>query len=146
MEEFNYTPELYTLLDEEGVQHTFELLDVMELDDNKYYAMVPYFENPDDLIADDGELVILKSDFVDGEEMLASVDDDDEFEKVGKLFLARLEEMFEGEDEDECGCGCHHGDGECHCHDEGHECHCHDDDEEGHCCCGGHGHCHHHES
>ena len=121
MEEFNYTPELYTLLDEEGVQHTFELLDVMELDDNKYYAMVPYFENPDDLIADDGELVILKSDFVDGEEMLASVDDDDEFEKVGKLFLARLEEMFEGEDEDGCGCGCHHGDGECHCHDENFE-------------------------
>ena len=32
---------------------------------------------------------------VDGEEMMASIDDDEEYEKVGALFLERLDNMFE---------------------------------------------------
>ncbi len=111
MDEYNYIPELYTLVDEEGVEQTFEMLDSLVEGDETYYAMVPYYENPEDLINDNGELVILKSDYVDGEEMLVTVDDDDEFERVGAIFLQRLEEMFDGE-EDECDCGdgcdCHH--------------------------------------
>ena len=31
-EEMEYNPDLYTLVDEEGVEQTFELLDVMEVD------------------------------------------------------------------------------------------------------------------
>ncbi len=113
MDEYNYIPELYTLVDEDGVEQTFEMLDSLVDGDETYYAMVPYYENPEDLINDNGELVILKSDYVDGEEMLVTVDDDDEFERVGAIFLKRLEEMFEGE-EDDCDCGddgcdcCHH--------------------------------------
>ena len=113
MDEYNYIPELYTLVDEEGVEQTFEMLDSLVDGDETYYAMAPYYENPEDLINDNGELVILKSDYVDGEEMLVTVDDDDEFERVGAIFLKRLEEMFDGE-EDDCDCGddgcdcCHH--------------------------------------
>ncbi len=114
MDEYNYIPELYTLVDEEGKEQTFEMLDSLVDGEDTYYAMVPYYENPDDLINDSGELVILKSDYVDGEEMLVTVDDDDEFERVGQIFLKRLEEMFDGEDDecdcddDDCDCGCHH--------------------------------------
>ncbi len=113
MDEYNYIPELYTLCDEEGKEQTFEMLDSLVIDDEKYFAMVPYYENPDDLINDSGELVILKSDYVDGEELLVTIDDDDEFERIGTIFLQRLEEMFDGE-EDECDCDddgcdcCHH--------------------------------------
>ncbi len=113
MDEYNYIPELYTLCDEEGKEQTFEMLDSLVIDDEKYFAMVPYYENPEDLINDSGELVILKSDYVDGEELLVTIDDDDEFERIGTIFLKRLEEMFEGE-EDECDCDddgcdcCHH--------------------------------------
>lgn len=112
MDEMNYIPELYTLIDEEGVEQTFEMLDAIEVGEFKYYAMVPYYENPEDLINDNGELVILKSDYVDTEETLVSIDDDDEYERIGAIFLKRLEEMFEGED-DECDCDdncceCHH--------------------------------------
>ena len=46
-------------------------------------------------LEDDGDLVILKSEMVDGEEMMASIDDDEEYEKVGALFLERLDNMFE---------------------------------------------------
>lgn len=118
MDEMEYTPELYTLCDEEGVEQTFEMLDAYEEDDNKYYAMVPYYENPDDLIENNGELVILKSDIVDGEEMLVSIDDDDEYDRIGQIFLARIEAMFEECDDDDCDCGC---EGDC---DDGCGCGC----------------------
>lgn len=111
MQEHEYIPELYTLCDEEGVEQTFEMLDTMEIGEDKYYAMVPYFENPDDLIEADGGLVVLKSEMVDGEEMLVSIDDDEEYERIGAMFLDRLQEMYEEDDcdceDDDCDCSCH---------------------------------------
>ena len=130
MDNFNeqdYTPELYTLSDENGKEQTFELIDTYVEGDERYYAMVPYFENPDDLIQSDGELVILKSDYVDNEEMLVTIDADDEYERIGGIFLKRIEEMYAEMEEDgcECGCGCHHDDcdDDCDCGCD----HCHGD-------------------
>ncbi|MBQ9376131.1 MAG: DUF1292 domain-containing protein [Ruminococcus sp.] len=100
-----YTPDLYTLEDEEGNQLSFEMLDVMEFEGEKYFALTPYFEEPEDMLNDSGEVVILKSEFVGDEEMMVSIDDDDEYEKIGKIFMKRIEEMFEFDDEDECDCG-----------------------------------------
>ena len=60
-EELEYNPDLYTLVDEEGVEQTFELLDVMEVDDDRYFALIPYYENPEDLLDDTAELIVLKS-------------------------------------------------------------------------------------
>lgn len=101
-EALDFTPDIYTLTDEEGNEQQFEILDAMEVDDIQYFALVPYFEDSQEMLDDDGELVILKSTMVDGEEMLASIDDDDEFERIGAIFLSRLEEMFEfGESEDD---------------------------------------------
>lgn len=104
------TPDLYTLVDEEGSEQTFELLDAMEENGEKYYALVPYYENPEDLANDNGELVILKAVMEGDEEILASIDDDDEFNRIGEIFLKRLDEMFEDDccDDDDCDCGCHH--------------------------------------
>ena len=42
-----YTPEIFTLTDEEGVEHEFELMDVMEENGTVYYALVPYTEDPE---------------------------------------------------------------------------------------------------
>ncbi len=128
MDNFNeqdYTPELYTLSDEDGKEQTFELIDTYVDGDERYYAMVPYFENPDDLIQSDGELVILKSDYVDNEEMLVTIDDDDEYERIGGIFLKRIEEMYAEMEEDGCECGCHHDDcdDDCDCGCD----HCHGD-------------------
>lgn len=118
MEEFEYTPELYTLCDEEGVEQTFEMIDTYEENDNRYYAMVPYYEDPDELIENNGELVILKSEYTDGEEMLVSIDDDDEYDRIGAIFLERISKMYDecedddcccGDHDDDCSCGCHHG-------------------------------------
>lgn len=114
-EELDYTPDLYTLVDEDGKEQAFEMLDAMELDDQKYYALIPYHENPEETLDDDGELVILKSQNVDGEEMLATIDDDNEFNRIGEVFLKRIESMFE--DDDECNCGENCECNDCNCKD-----------------------------
>ncbi len=91
--------DLYTLVDEEGVEQTFEMIDVLEIDDERYYALVPYYEDPTKELEADGELVILKSDVDENdEEILASIDDDDEYERIGQMFLDRLNEIFEEEE------------------------------------------------
>ncbi len=92
---------LYTLVDEEGVEQTFELLDAMEVDGKQYFALVPVYDDPEQQIEDDGELVVLTSEIVDGEEMMASIDDDDEYERIGNLFIDRLNKLFEDEFDDE---------------------------------------------
>ena len=93
---------LYTLVDEEGVEQTFEMLDTMEVDGKQYFALVPVYDDPEKQVEDDGELVVLTSEIVDGEEMMASIDDDDEYERIGNLFIDRLNKLFDGEfDEDE---------------------------------------------
>ncbi len=98
-EENDMTPDLYTLVDEDGVEQQFEMLDCMEVDDTTYYALVPYNENPEELLNENDELVILKAAEENGEEILATIDDEDEYNKVGEMFLARLNELF-GEDEE----------------------------------------------
>ncbi len=102
MEETEYNPDLYTLIDEDGTEQVFELLDTMELDGEQYFALLPYYDEPEDAVEADGELVVLKAEFVDGEEMMATIDDDEEYNRVGNLFLERLNDLFEDDfDEDE---------------------------------------------
>ena len=100
-EEMDFTPELYTLVDEEGKEQMFEMLDAIEQDDKRYFALVPYYTEPEELVDDEGELVILRAELVGDEEMLVSIDDDEEFDKIGAIFMQRIEEMF---DEDDDGC------------------------------------------
>lgn len=90
-----YNPDIYTLIDENNQEQAFELLDVFETDDQRYLAFIPYFENPEDSLDDDGDLVILKAVEENGEEMLASIDDDDEYDRIGKIFLKRISDMFD---------------------------------------------------
>ena len=101
MDEMNYTPDIYTLIDEEGKEQAFELLDVMEIEDQRYFALLPYFEDPEEAVEDDGDVVVLKAEMVDGEEMMATIDDDEEYERIGNMFLERISEMFEDEFDDD---------------------------------------------
>ena len=99
IDEMEYNPDIYTLIDEDGTEQSFELLDTMELDGERYFALLPYFEDPEEMVEDDGNLVVLKAETVDGEEMMATIDNEEEYEKIGNLFLSRLNDMFEVEEE-----------------------------------------------
>lgn len=94
-----YTPDLYELMDESGEKQVFELLDCMEFEGETYYALTPFYDEDQaaELLDDPGELVILRVEYDDetGEEILASIDDDALFDRVGEAFIARLEEMYD---------------------------------------------------
>ena len=100
MEKNEYTPDLFTLEDEDGNEQEFELLDVMEYEDEVYYALTPYYgDQREEQLEDDGEVVILKEEMVDGESMLVSIEEDEEYEKIGGLFLERLNEIYDDDDD-----------------------------------------------
>ncbi|MBE6863722.1 MAG: DUF1292 domain-containing protein [Ruminococcus flavefaciens] len=98
MSEMNeYTPELFELIDDEGNKKNFELIDAAEINGEQYYCMVPAVED-EDFLNSDCDIVILKTIDDNGEEILASIDDDDEFEEVSGFFLQRMQEAFESEE------------------------------------------------
>ena len=99
-EEMENNPDLYTLVDEEGVEQTFELLDVMEVDDDRYFALMPYYEDPEDILDDTAELIVLKSQMDENdEELMISIDDEEEYQRIGQMFLEKLSTYFDGEEE-----------------------------------------------
>lgn len=100
MEEHN--PDIFTLTDDEGQEHEFEFMDMMKLDGVLYYALVPYTDDPHAKIEEDTELVVLKVGEENGTEFLSMVDNDEEYNRVGNIFMDRISEMLEsGEDTDE---------------------------------------------
>lgn len=97
--EMEYNPDIYTLVDEDGVEQAFELLDILELDGNRYFALMPYYENPEDLLEGDAEIVVLKSEGEGEDEMMVSIDDEEEYQRIGRLFLEKLADIFEDTEE-----------------------------------------------
>ena len=95
-----YGNDLVTVVDDEGNQHQFEVLDAIETDQGRYVALVPVYDNPADLIDDDGELVILTVKEENGEDLLLPIEDDDEFEEIAEIFQERLADLYEVEELD----------------------------------------------
>lgn len=77
--------EVYTLTDENGDEHDFELLAQAEIEGVTYLAMIPVEEQDEE--ADTFEYIILKGQTDEnGEDVYLTIDDDDEFEKVADYF------------------------------------------------------------
>lgn len=93
--ENEYNPDIVTLMDDDGKEYTFEVLDAIETDMGRYLALLPTFEDPKDLLDDSGELVIVKVGEENGEEYFYEIEDDDEYETVADAFVDRLEDFFE---------------------------------------------------
>ena len=93
-----YGNDIVTVVDDEGNQHEFEIVDAIETDDGRYVALVPVYDNPSDLINDDGELVILTVKEENGEDLLLPIEDDDKFEEIAEIFEERLADLYEVEE------------------------------------------------
>ena len=77
--------DIFTLTDEEGNESEFELLDSLEIDGVYYLALVPVENN------DECEYVILKVETDEnGEDLLVTIDDDDEFNRIADTFEDQL--------------------------------------------------------
>ena len=85
-----YGPNFITLTDDEGNNIDLEYVDALEYNGQTYMAFFPVVEEGADEDADEYGLVILKSVMVDGEEMLSTLDSEEEAEKVYDLFMEQL--------------------------------------------------------
>lgn len=94
-----YGPDIVSVVDDDGVEHTFEELDRIETDKGRYVALLPVYDEVADVLDDDGELIILKVEEEGEETYLAPIEDDAEFDEVGEIFEERLSEIFEIEEE-----------------------------------------------
>ena len=55
-----YTPDLITLIGDDGKEIEFEILDIIENDEGKFYVLYPFFENPEDAVNDSENIIFLK--------------------------------------------------------------------------------------
>ncbi len=100
-EEFG--PDFITVTDEDGNEFELELVDTLEHNGVTYHALFPAVAEdeetgePVDIDADDEEygLVIMKVVEENGEELLSTLDDDEEVETIYNLFTERFFEEEE---------------------------------------------------
>jgi putative Holliday junction resolvase len=90
----NREDELIILTDEEGIEHEFSIIDVIEVDNRQYAILLPADEDEEE-----GEAVIFRIEEEDGEDVLVDIEDDDEFERVVEVWeeLLAEEEDFDEE-------------------------------------------------
>ena len=82
--------DIITLTDEEGEEYELEQLDLLEYQGVTYMAFIPADA---DMEGDEIDFIILKVSEEDGEEMLVTLDSDEEMEKVYELFMERMEQL-----------------------------------------------------
>ena len=90
----DYGNDIVTLVDENGKETEFEIVDSLVTDNNEYFALIPT-ETAENLSEDDGELVILKVVEENGEEFLEPIEDDEEYESIAEIFMERLEDLYD---------------------------------------------------
>ena len=95
-EEFG--PNFITLTDEDGNELELEYVDAIEVDGQTYMAFFPPVDDEaDEAAAEEFGLVILKSITENGEELLSTLDSDEELNRVYDLFMEQLMDDEDGD-------------------------------------------------
>ena len=90
-----YGQDLITITDEDGKEYELEKLSTVEYNGSLYYALVPAETDDEE---EELEVSILKAVQENGEEILCTVDDEEELEKVYELLI---DQLYEDEDEED---------------------------------------------
>ena len=85
-----FGPSFITLTDEDGNEIELEYVDALEYEGQTYMAFFPAVEDEADEESEDYGLVILKSVMENSEELLSTLDDEAELEKIYELFMEQL--------------------------------------------------------
>lgn len=94
-----YNPDIVSVIDENGEEHIFEELDRIETDDARYVALLPVYDEAEDILDDDGEIILLKvEEEANGDTYLCPIEDAKEFDEVQSIFEERLENLFSEEE------------------------------------------------
>lgn len=81
------SPEIMTITDEDGVEYEMKILQELQYQGSKYYALAPV----DTADYDELEVSILKAVDEDGKEVLYAVEDENELEAV---YAKLVDELF----------------------------------------------------
>ena len=79
-----------SITDEEGNEFELELLDAFVHEDIYYHAFIPAVQAEGETEEEDLEIIILKAVEQDGEELLATLDSEEELKQIYDLFMERL--------------------------------------------------------
>ena len=75
---------IITMIDEDGEKVDFELVEIIELDGNKYALLAP--------IGDDEDAYVYRIEEVDGKPQYMAVEDEEEFERVLEEYESTFDE------------------------------------------------------
>ena len=86
----NFSSDIITLVDDEGIEREFEVLDTIENSHGKFYALMPNFKLPEEDLNSEETYFIFEMIEEDGEEQLVEVDDDELLDELSEEFEKRL--------------------------------------------------------
>ena len=90
--------DLISLLDDEGNEYEFEVLDEIDYKDGHYYALMPTFDLPDQDIESGSTYMIFEAvEDENGEPQLAEVEDDDLLDEIAEVFEERFDQEMDEE-------------------------------------------------
>ena len=92
-----YGPTFITVTDEDGKEIVLEFVDALEYNGQQYQAFFPAETQDEGEDNPDNGLVILKVLHEDGEDLLSTLDSDEELDAVYDLFMENLFDEEDGE-------------------------------------------------
>lgn len=92
-----FTADLITLVDDEGTEHEFEILDIIDNEDGCFYALLPNFESPDESLDFSGTYFVFQEIEENGEKLLTEIEDDALLDRLANIFESRFEKFYEDE-------------------------------------------------
>lgn len=95
-----FEADLITLIDDEGQEHEFEIIDELETDDGHFMALVPTRQEPEEMASDAETYYIFEVIEEDGEEQLQELEDDALLDKLADIFETRFNEAYYDEPEE----------------------------------------------
>ncbi len=96
----DYEADLLTLIDDDGQEHEFEIIDELETDEGHFMALVPTQQDPEDISTDAETYYIFEVIEEDGEEQLQEEDDDALLDTLAGIFETRFNEAYYDESEE----------------------------------------------
>ena len=75
---------IITMIDEDGEKVDFEIIEIIELDENKYALLAP--------IGEEEDAFVYKIELIDDKEQYIAVEDEEEFERVLEEYESTFEE------------------------------------------------------
>jgi len=102
MQNEEYEADLVSLVDEDGNEYDFEVLDEIDYKDGHYYALAPQFDLPDQDIESGSTYMIFEAvEDEDGQPQLAEIDDEDLLDELAEIFENNFDEAYKVEENSE---------------------------------------------